>query len=240
MAGMRRPQFSLFSILSLLTISCAICALQPAAAQYFRFRDMVITMGLDPPTLGAPFLETIGGLDIPLDPGSWQAFWIRATIAAALAMVGLSWTTLLSGVNAPRRQKIARWAWTLGFAFYLAHVGCAFAFVHHWSHVDATWHTVLRTYELTGWLWPGGIWINYFFTLLWGADVIYWWSRLDRYDGRPARLRWFVHAFFVFMIFQAGVVFASGATRWATLAGLSMVALFGLLRLNRSRGLASP
>ena len=115
------------------------------------------------------------------------------------------------------------------------HVCCAFAFVHHWSHAEAAQHTADRTWELTGWFWSGGIWINYFFTLLWAADVIYWWSGLDRYDRRPVRLRWFVHAFFAFMIFQAGVVFASGATRWATLAGLSIIALFGLLHLSRSR-----
>ena len=124
---------------------------------------------------------------------------------------------------------MARAFWTLGFAAYLAHVLCAFAFVHHWSHAEAATHTGYRTGEMTGWFWTGGIWLNYLFTLLWAGDVIYWWSGLDRYARRPERYRWFVHALFAFMIFQAGVVFAAGLTRWLTLAGLSLVAAAGLL-----------
>jgi hypothetical protein len=78
------------------------------------------------------------------------------------------------------------------------------------------------------------------FTLVWAADVIYWWSGLERYARRPVRLSWFVHAFFAFMIFQAGVVFAAGPIRWLTLAGLSIVAFLGLVRLAQPLQHESP
>ncbi len=164
----------------------------------------------------------------------------RATIAVALSLVGLTWVTLLLAGQDRRLLMAARIFWTLAFLSYLVHVAVAFETYHHWSHAEAAFHTGFRTWEMTGWFWTGGIWINYAFTLLWGADVIYWWTGLDRYSRRPVRLRWFVHAFFAFMIFQAGVVFASGAMRWATLIGLSIVALVGLLRFRPSHARQLP
>ncbi len=165
---------------------------------------------------------------------------VRITIGLAMGLVGLSWICLCTAGQSRRWSSAARLFWTLGFACYAAHVAVAFATYHHWSHARAAWHTGYRTWEMTGWFWPGGIWINYLFTLLWMGDVIYWWSGLDRYARRPAWLRWFVHAFFAFMIFQAGVVFASSTTRWLTLAGLSIVGIALLLRIRRSPWPESP
>jgi hypothetical protein len=69
----------------------------------------------------------------------------------------------------------ARWIWTLGCAFYLAHVLCAFGFFHNWSHTAAYVETAHQTRELVGWNWGAGIFVNYLFTLVWLADVLWWW-----------------------------------------------------------------
>ncbi len=240
---MQRPQFSLFSILILLTIACGLAAWLSTAS-----RHPYVVVSLNPPARGSPFPNFSNGLQIPPDKHYWSWWWqyygrystVRGTALAAAAMVMLTWLTLLLWAPTPRRNKLARWGWTLGLAWHLAHVACAFAFVHHWSHAEAAWHTGYRTWQMTGWFWTGGIWINYLFTVLWAGDVIYWWSGLDRYARRPARYRWFVHALFAFMIFQAGVVFASGLTRWLTLAGLSLVALAGLVRLRPRQPIRTP
>jgi hypothetical protein len=207
---MRTPQFTLFSALVALTVCAALTAwLATGSSQQIH-----------PPGTVA---YTVA---VPRASGL-----ITTTIAVAFGMVGLTWAILLSESKNPSVLTAARVAWTLGYLSYLAHVAAAFETFHHWSHAEAAFHTGFRTWELTGWFWTGGIWVNYAFTLVWAADVIYWWSGLDRYARRPPRLRWFVHAFFAFMIFQAGVVFAVGPIRWLTLAGLLTVAFLGLVRL---------
>jgi len=161
---------------------------------------------------------------------------VSSTIAFSLLFVAITWCILLT-CDSARDQRLARITWTLAWLAFLGHVIAAFYFHYSWSHELAAWDTGRRTHEFVGWFWTGGIWINYFFTLLWTGDVLYWWSGLDRYNRRPALVRWFVHAFFAFMIFQGGAVFASGPIRWSTLIGLGVVGALGLVRLNHPRAL---
>src|SRR5688572_8202567 len=69
----------------------------------------------------------------------------------------------------------ARWAWTVGCAFFLVHVACAFSYFHHWSHDAAYRETARQTAELTGRHWGGGIYINYVFAAAWVAVVLRTW-----------------------------------------------------------------
>jgi len=146
---------------------------------------------------------------------------ITADIALTLALPALALRL------APRGEwSILAWRlWTAAAGVYLLHVAAAFHFVHHWSHAEAFDHAVKRTYEVVGVATGIGIWINYGFTLVWLVDVFLWGLdlRLAQHPdtGRPrwlAMLRspviwlpWI--AFFLFITFNATMVFEGGATR---------------------------
>jgi len=137
-------------------------------------------------------------------------------------------------VDASRRDRWARWAWTLGCAVYLAHVVFAFRFLHHWSHAAAVEHAARRTFEVVGFEFGGGIYVNYAFTLLWVADVALWWRRSQTKTAASAPYYWLVQAIFAFMMFNATVVF--GPAFWKWVAGLALVAIVALrLLVPRTR-----
>lgn len=137
-----------------------------------------------------------------------------------------------------RRERWARLAWTAGCAVYLLHVGLAFHFLHGWSHSAAVAHTARRTYEVVGINWGGGIYINYAFTVLWVADVAWWWIRAARHETTPAAAYWSVHAVFAFMFLNATVVFGPPFWKWivAAAACLLLIARLLLPRTSEWRG----
>jgi hypothetical protein len=130
-----------------------------------------------------------------------------------------------------RLACLARLLWTLAFASYLVHLAAAFSFYHAWSHRAAWQHTALRTNEVLGIDWGGGVWFNYLFTLAWAADVAWLWSRPAAGAKRP---RWVIclwYAWFGAIVFFATVVFETGATRWVAVA---ILALLGAMALQRN------
>jgi hypothetical protein len=133
-----------------------------------------------------------------------------------------------------RRERWARWAWTAGCVLFLAHLGLAFHFLHRWSHASAVAHTAQRTNEVVGLSWGGGVYINYAFTILWVADVVWWWIRAARNEPTPAAAYWTVHAIFAFMFFNATVVFGPPFWKWIVLAG-TCVLVAARLFLARNR-----
>jgi hypothetical protein len=140
----------------------------------------------------------------------------RWTIRIAMALYVASLAT--RGFS-PRWSRVA---WTAGCGFYLAHFICAFTYFFHWSHAEAYAFTARTTAEVVGLDWGGGLYINYVFTLVWLADVCWWWT--DR--PRPRWIGWAVHLFMGFIAFNATVVFATGFSRWFGIA--SCVLLAGL------------
>ena len=108
----------------------------------------------------------------------------------------------------------ARWLWTLGCALSLAHVLCAFGFFHHWSHAAAYHETARQTRELIGWDWGGGLFVNYLFTVVWFADVLWWWLAPAGHAHRSPAVTVLIHGFFFFMVFNGTVVFGHGPVRW--------------------------
>lgn len=128
-----------------------------------------------------------------------------------------------------RRERWARWAWTAGCAIYLLHVGLAFHFLHGWSHAAAVAHTARRTFEVVGVNWGGGIYINYAFTVLWVANVVWWWIRAARHEPTPAALYWSVHAVFAFMMVNATVVFGPPFWKWYVASGAILLVAIRLL-----------
>ena len=136
------------------------------------------------------------------------------------------------------RDPAARIAWTLGCAFYLAHVVGAFQFHHHWSHLAAYEETAQQTADVFGIHWGGGLYFNYVFTAVWVADAVWWWrSGLDGYRARPRWVTGAVHGFFGFMFFNAAVVFGSNFMRWF---GVASMLILVVIAASRHRRVATP
>jgi hypothetical protein len=135
-----------------------------------------------------------------------------------------------------RRDRWARWAWTVGCAVYLVHVAFAFQFLHHWSHAAAVEHAARRTFEVVGFEFGAGVYVNYAFTLLWVADVVLWWRR--SLAGRPIAplYYWLVQAIFGFMMFNATVVFGPAFWKWVAAGALVAIVVLRML-LPRTREL---
>lgn len=145
------------------------------------------------------------------DPGDAVT---RNTVRVALAYYGAAAALMLmlhpgEWAAGSWRGRLARCGWTLAWAAYLVHVVLAFHHIDHWSHAAA----VARTYRRTGF--GEGIYVSHLFTLLWTADVAWWWLRPGGYARRPAWVQRGLHAFLFFMVFNATVVFEHGWIRWA-------------------------
>lgn len=119
-----------------------------------------------------------------------------------------------------RRERWARWAWTVGCGVYLVHVAFAFHFLHHWSHAAAVEHAARRTREVVGLEFGAGIYVNYAFTLLWIVDVAWWWRRSRTGQAAPTAYYWVVQAIFAFMMFNATVVFGPPHWKWTVAAAV--------------------
>jgi hypothetical protein len=139
------------------------------------------------------------------------ALLTRGTIWMALVLALAASCLLLR--RADRADDAGKWLWTLACGFYVAHVAAAFHFYHGWSHAAAHADTARQTAAMTGWNWGGGIHVNYAFTALWVVDVLWWWLAAASHARRP---RWITrgwHGFFLFVAFNATVVFGSPAAR---------------------------
>jgi hypothetical protein len=122
-----------------------------------------------------------------------------------------------------RRDPLARLAWTLACLAFLLHVAIAFQEAHHWSHVAAFRHVE----EVSGF--GQGIFFSYAFTLIWLADAVWWWIDRRAYESRPRSIGLAVHGFMVFVIFNATVVFESGATRWVGALGMAALSILWVI-----------
>ncbi|HEV8004305.1 MAG TPA: hypothetical protein VGP63_30860 [Planctomycetaceae bacterium] len=132
-------------------------------------------------------------------------------------------------VDPVRRDRWARWAWTLGCAVYLVHVAFAFQFLHHWSHAAAVEHAAHRTLEVVGFEFGAGIYVNYLFTLLWVADVVLWWRRSLAGRSMSPYSYWVVQAIFGFMMFNATIVFGPAFWKWVAAAALVVIVVLRML-----------
>lgn len=138
---------------------------------------------------------------------------IRGTAYVALAY----WAVAVELIVVP--QRFARIVWTLACGTYLVHVAMAFEHAHHWSHDDAFRH--VEAVSRFGY----GIFVSYLFTLVWLADVVWWWASRTTYQRRPRWLGMSIHGFMSFVIFNATVVFADGWVRWISVAAFALLAI---------------
>lgn len=164
-----------------------------------------------------------------MDSGELLTRW---TVRIAVACYAFSLARRLSDPDR-RPDTTAAALWGVGCAFYVVHVGCAFHFFHHGSHAAAVEHTALRSAEVVGFRFGGGIYFNYLFTAVWLGDASWMLARSDRYARRP---RWYdliVHGYMAFIVVNATVVFGPSPTRW--IGAAAMVVLFVLWRRSRGR-----
>jgi len=153
-------------------------------------------------------------------------FITRATVWIALLGYAAGAAISLLFPNDLHWLGRARLAWTVGCIALVLHAASALGYYHHWSHGSAYLETARQTKEIFGLDWGGGLWINYGFITAWIIDTIWWWRGLPAFRRRPRMLVAIWHAVFLFMVFNATVVFKTGVLR-----GLGLVGCLGLLVL---------
>jgi hypothetical protein len=116
--------------------------------------------------------------------------------------------------------------WLAGWVMLLVHIAAAFHVAHGWSHAVAYEHT-----ERTAGV-GEGLYVNYLFALVWGADAIWFGVNPRSYTHRPWWVGWAVHGFLSFVTFNATVVYGTGLAQWL---GAFWFALLGWYWVRRAR-----
>jgi hypothetical protein len=150
--------------------------------------------------------------------------WIRNTARIALLWY---WAAILSKLirnnpaspNLQDFDRATRWFWTWGAIVYLIHVLVAFHFYHHWSHAKAFDHVAHAS------RFGEGIYVSYFFTVLWTVDAGWWWASPQSYVQRPVWISRMIHVFMLFIVVNATMIFETGIVR---IMGAAMLASFAL------------
>ncbi len=148
------------------------------------------------------------------------AWTIRLALLAYFAALAVAWRR----ESSTRWRRFERLMWTAGCVLAWAHLAAAFHFRHHWSHAHAAEETTRRTVEVVGWSLGGEIFFNYAFVAAWTGDVLWRWMAPQTYERRIWPARATVHGFLFFMIFNATVVFETGAIRAAAIAACLFLA----------------
>jgi len=131
-----------------------------------------------------------------------------------------------------------RLAWSLGCAFFIVHVIAAMGAFHGWSHEAAYVYTAERTRDLVGIETGTGLYLNYLFTLVWIIDVALWWRRGNAHIAQRSASIMATHAFMLFMVINATIVFASGIARWMGVA-ITLAIVIAFI-VGRRRVLTNP
>jgi hypothetical protein len=155
--------------------------------------------------------------------------WIRQTARVALLWY---WAAILRMLCVPDNaiesnqsiDRTARWFWTWGAIVYLIHVVVAFHFFHKWSHTKAFDHVAHAS------RFGEGIYVSYFFTVLWTADVVWWWSAPQSYRQRAKWLSRAIYVFMLFIVVNATMVFETGVVR---VLGACMLLSFALVVVTK-------
>lgn len=162
---------------------------------------------------------------------------LRATIW--LAVFAWAGTEVLKAMRRDRRA-IARALWTAGAVLLAVHTAIAFQFWHGWSHAAAYEATARQSAALTGVAAGWGLLLNYAFVLVWLADAAWWWLNARAYETRSRRIDKALFAFFLFMMINGAVVFATSPMRivGALAVAAAIAARAGLSRRHRHKMVA--
>jgi hypothetical protein len=142
---------------------------------------------------------------------------------ALYATVWLSILLFVVGEAGKLGSPPRRWAWHvygLGAVFCAVHMLLAMGTRHGWSHQSAIESTAAQTQAVYGLNWGGGVYVNYVFLAVWIGELIWWATGPTTYLGRPLSATWSVRTFYLIVLVNAAVVFASG---FRAVAGLLLI-----------------
>jgi hypothetical protein len=168
-------------------------------------------------------------------------FQYRSHVTAALyATIWIS-LALFAAALTPRSRHDAgnsrdwRWyAFATGAALCAVHIVLAMGVHYRWSHEAAVRETAARSAEVYGFGWRGGIYVNYAFVLAWVGEVAWWRGWPASYAARSRLVTWSLRVFYLVIVINAAIVFASPAGR---VAGSALLAwMIGSALMGRCRG----
>jgi hypothetical protein len=103
----------------------------------------------------------------------------------------------------------ARVAWTVGGLLLVVHVLIALHVRYGWHHEAAVAATARQAAEVYGFEWRGSIYVSYLFTILWLLEAVRW----PRHRPDRSRTTWALRVFFLVVIANGAIVFATPAGR---------------------------
>ena len=115
----------------------------------------------------------------------------------------------------------AWWTYSAGALLCAIHIAIAMGVAHGWSHDAAIAATARQTMAIYGLNWGGGVYVNYAFVAVWLFDAWRWRQQAFRGARRADAVTWAIRGFFLIVVLNAAVIFATGPRR---LAGAVLVA----------------
>ena len=148
--------------------------------------------------------------------------WLHTTIWAAVALFVAGEAARAGG------SRLARWGWrasAAGVVLCGVHMAVAMSVRYAWNHDDAVRQTAAQAATVYGVSWRGGLYVNYLFLALWAAETLWCRRYPASYSRQPAALRWGVRAFYLVILFNAAIVFASPRRRIIGVALMSALVM---------------
>jgi hypothetical protein len=126
---------------------------------------------------------------------------LYATIWFALALLAIA---VIVDARVKPSPPWARVAYAAGAALAVVHTLIALGTTYGWDHERAVAETARQAGDVYGFSWRGSIYVSYAFLIVWAIDA---WRQ------QAITRRWVVRAFFLVIIINAAIVFASPAGR---------------------------
>jgi hypothetical protein len=149
------------------------------------------------------------------------ALYATIWIALALFVAAEAGRRRLSDRDRPAAW--ARPALILGALLMTTHVLIALASRYGWDHDAAVRETARQAATVYGFEWRGNIYVSYAFVVLWFVEIWRWPVPADRDAAPTTTIGWALRGFFVLIIFNGAVVFAT--TVWSRALGSLLVAI---------------
>ena len=151
-----------------------------------------------------------------MDAALYSTIWVA---------LGLFVVAELGKQQFSRRGAVPDWAWLAslsGASLCALHIVLAFASRHGWSHEVAVRETARQTAAVYGINWGGGVYVNYLFVAAWLTEAWWWRAYPAHYFNRRRPITWALRAFYLLIVVNAAVVFASvpGRTVGVVLVGV--------------------
>jgi len=153
---------------------------------------------------------------------AWMSFALWAGAIGLMVQAGPG-----EWVPTTARFRVTRWTWVLAATMFVIHFLLAFHFAHRWRHENA-----IRHVEVTTGFGPG-LFVSYFFTIVWVVDAIWLCVGPTSYASRPRWLGWTIHTFMTFITFNATAVFAHGLMRWVSIGVFGVLVWYWLMGMRK-------